>query len=112
MITLLQFTLPIVIWKASVATDLTLQLNNDYSPKQFGFNLSMSGGSAFFQLLNVFVTPLTAIMRLSAFDCWEFFEAFFQCFSQTIDCGRRIAGEKRIGIQQHLTVSRIHHSNL
>ena len=32
------------------------------SPKQFGFNFSMSGGSIFAQLLNVLVTPLTAIM--------------------------------------------------
>ena len=30
--------------------------------KQFGFNFSMSGGSIFAQLLNVLVTPLTAIM--------------------------------------------------
>jgi serine/threonine protein kinase len=61
-ITLIQFALPILIGKAAVSTDITLQLNDDYSPKQFGFNFSMSGGSVFFQLLNVFVTPLTAIM--------------------------------------------------
>ncbi|HEY3579826.1 MAG TPA: serine/threonine-protein kinase [Pyrinomonadaceae bacterium] len=61
-ITLIQFALPILIGKASVATDLTLKLNDDFSPKQFGFNFSMSGGSVFFQLLNVFITPLTAIM--------------------------------------------------
>jgi serine/threonine protein kinase len=61
-ITLVQFALPILIGKAAVSTDLTLQLNNDYSPKQFGFNFSMSGGSIFAQLLNVFVTPLTTIM--------------------------------------------------
>ena len=61
-ITLVQFALPILIGKAAVSTDLTLQLNDDFSPKQFGFNFSMSGGSVFFQLLNVFVTPLTAIM--------------------------------------------------
>jgi serine/threonine protein kinase len=61
-IAVIQFALPIVIGKAAVTTDLTLQLNNDWSPKQFGFNFSMSGGSIFFQLLNVLVTPLTAIM--------------------------------------------------
>ena len=61
-ITLIQFTLPILIGKAAVSTDITLQFNNDYSPKQFGFNFSMSGGSIFAQLLNVFVTPLTTIM--------------------------------------------------
>lgn len=61
-ITLVQFALPVLIWKAAVTTDFTLQLNDDYSPKQFGFNFSMSGGSALYQLLNVFVTPVTAIM--------------------------------------------------
>ena len=61
-ITLLQFALPILIWKIAVTTDITLQLKDDYSPKQFGFNFSISGGSAFYQLLNVFITPLTAIM--------------------------------------------------
>ncbi len=61
-ITLVQFALPILIWRATVTTDLTLQLNDDYSPKQFAFNFSMSGGSALYQLLNVFVTPVTAIM--------------------------------------------------
>ena len=61
-ITVVQFALPVLIWKAAVTTDLTLQLNDDWSPKQFGFNFSMSGASALYQLLNVFVTPLTAIM--------------------------------------------------
>jgi serine/threonine protein kinase len=61
-ITLVQFALPILIWKAAVTTDLTLQLNDDWSPKEFGFSFSMSGGSAMYQLLNVFVTPVTAIM--------------------------------------------------
>ena len=45
-----------------MTTDLTLQLNDDWSPKHFGFNFSMSARSALYQLLNVFVTPLTAIM--------------------------------------------------
>ena len=61
-ITLVQFTLPIVIGKAAVTTDITLKLSDNFSPKQFGFNFSMSGGSVFAELLNVFVTPLTAIM--------------------------------------------------
>lgn len=61
-ITVVQFALPIAIGKAAVSTDLTLHLNDDFSPKQFGFNFSASGGSVFFQLLNVFVTPLTTIM--------------------------------------------------
>lgn len=61
-ITLVQFALPVLIWRAALTTEFTLQLHDDYSPKQIGFNFSMSGGSALYQLLNVFVTPLTAIM--------------------------------------------------
>ena len=60
-ITLVQFALPILVWRAAVHTNFTLQLNDDFSPKQFGFDFSMSGRSALYQLLNVFVTPLTAI---------------------------------------------------
>lgn len=61
-ITLVQFALPVLIWKATLSTNFSFQLNDDYSPKQFSFGFSMSGGSALYQLLNVFVTPLTAIM--------------------------------------------------
>jgi lysylphosphatidylglycerol synthetase-like protein (DUF2156 family) len=61
-ITLVQFALPVLVWKAAVSTGFTLQFHDDWSPKQVGFNFSMSGPSALWQLLNVFVTPLTAIM--------------------------------------------------
>jgi serine/threonine protein kinase len=61
-ITLIHFALPILVWRAAVTTELTLKLGDDYTPKQFGFNISTSGRSAFLLLLNVFVTPLTAIM--------------------------------------------------
>jgi len=61
-ITIVQFALPILVWRAAITTDFTLELNDDYSPKQFGFNFSMSGVSGLYQLLNVTVTPLTAIM--------------------------------------------------
>ena len=61
-ITVIQFALPIVIGKAAVSTDITFQLKDDWSPKQFGFSFSMSAGSIFAQLLNVLVTPLTTIM--------------------------------------------------
>jgi|ERR1043166_2741431 hypothetical protein len=61
-ITVIQFALPMLIWKVAVSTDITLKLNDDYSPKQFGFNFSMSDGAIFYQLLNVFITPVTAIM--------------------------------------------------
>jgi len=62
LITAVQFLLPLLVWKAAVHTDGTLKLNDDFSPKEFGFSFSMSGRSALFQLLNVFVTPLIAIM--------------------------------------------------
>ena len=61
-ITLVQFTLPLLVWRAAVTTAVTLKLADDYSPKEFGFNFSMSGRSALYQLFNIFVTPLTAIM--------------------------------------------------
>jgi hypothetical protein len=61
-ITILQFALPILVWRMAIKTDFTLKLNDDFSPKYFGFNFSTSGDSILYQLLNVFVTPLTAIM--------------------------------------------------
>src|SRR3569832_1016212 len=61
-ITLVQFALPVLVWKAAVSTGFTLKFHDDWSPKEVGFNFSMSGPSALYQLLNVFVTPLTAIM--------------------------------------------------
>lgn len=61
-ITLIEFALPILVWRAAVITDLTFKLNDDWSPKEFNFNIATSGMSALYQLLNIFVTPLTAIM--------------------------------------------------
>ncbi|HEY6804336.1 MAG TPA: serine/threonine-protein kinase [Pyrinomonadaceae bacterium] len=60
--TLLQFVLPALVWRASVISHFELQLGPDWAPKQFGFNFAMSGTSMAYQLLNVFVTPLSAIM--------------------------------------------------
>jgi hypothetical protein len=62
MITLLQFVLPLIVWRASITTTFTLKLNDDYSPKEFSFGFVSSNKAALFQLLNIFVTPLTAIM--------------------------------------------------
>ena len=45
-----------------MTTDFTLQFDDNFSPKQIGFNFPMSGWSSLYQLINVFVTPLTAIM--------------------------------------------------
>lgn len=61
-ITILQFALPILVLYASVDSTLVLKLADDYSPKEFSFNFSISGQSSFYQVLNIFVTPLTSIM--------------------------------------------------
>jgi serine/threonine protein kinase len=61
-ITLLQFALPVLVWKASVDSTIVLKLAEDYTPKEFSFGFSLSGRSSLYQLLNIFVTPLTAIM--------------------------------------------------
>lgn len=61
-ITLLQFALPLLVWRAAVTTSFTLKFGDNLTLKEFGFNFTMSGRSALYQLLNVFVTPLTAIM--------------------------------------------------
>lgn len=61
-ITALQFTLPALVWIASVDASFDLQFADDGSPKAFGFELNTSGTSSLYQLLNILVTPLTAIM--------------------------------------------------
>jgi serine/threonine protein kinase len=61
-ITILQFALPILVWRMAIATNLNLKLNDDWSPREFSFDVRTSGNSVLYQLLNVFVTPLTAIM--------------------------------------------------
>src|SRR5262249_12041151 len=61
-ITILQFTLPILVWWASSNTSFRFKLDETFRPKEFSFNVGFSGHSPLYQLLNVFVTPLTAIM--------------------------------------------------
>jgi serine/threonine protein kinase len=61
-ITVLQFALPILVWIASVQMSFTFKLDDHYRPQEYGYALSSSGRAALAQLLNVFVTPLTAIM--------------------------------------------------
>jgi len=61
-ITALQFTLPVLVWIASVDSSFTLKLDDDYTPKEFGFTFVTSGRSSLYQLLNVLVAPLAAIM--------------------------------------------------
>jgi hypothetical protein len=60
-ITTLQFALPVLVWIAAVDTSVSFTLDDDYNPTSFGFYFNMSANSSLFQLLNVFVTPLTAI---------------------------------------------------
>ena len=61
-ITVLQFALPVVVWMLSVDGSFELTLDDNWQLKQFGFGLSMSGTSGLYQLLNIFITPLTATM--------------------------------------------------
>lgn len=61
-ITALQFALPVLVWIASIDSSFTFKLGDDYSLKEFGFSFYMSGVSTRYQLLNLFITPLTAIM--------------------------------------------------
>ena len=50
--------------------------------------------------------------NLLPLNFWQLLKALLQCLPQPINRGRRIAGEYRIGVQQHFTVSRIHHPDL
>jgi serine/threonine protein kinase len=61
-ITVLQFALPILVWAASVHMSMTLRWDEHFRPKEYGYSLSTSGTAVLYQLLNVFVTPLTSIM--------------------------------------------------
>ena len=61
-ITALQFTLPILVWIASVDSSFTLRFADDWSPKEFGFGFTTSGTKSLYQLLNILVAPLAAIM--------------------------------------------------
>ena len=61
-ITILQFTLPLLVWFSSANPSFTFKLAEDWSPKEFGFSFDFSTKSSLYQLLNILVTPLTAIM--------------------------------------------------
>jgi serine/threonine protein kinase len=60
--TLLQFTLPVLVWVASVDSHFTFRLADNFAPKELGFGFNMSGSSPLYQLVNIVITPLTAIM--------------------------------------------------
>ncbi len=61
-IALLQFTLPLLVWIASIDSEFTLRFDDNWQPRELGFRFGMSAESMLFQLLNIVVTPLTAIM--------------------------------------------------
>jgi serine/threonine protein kinase len=61
-ITILQFALPVLVLYASIDSTFVFKLAEDYSPKEISFNFVISGRSSLYQLLNIFVTPLTTIM--------------------------------------------------
>ena len=61
-ITLLQYMLPVLVWVASTDHSLTFRMDENYSPKEFSFHLGFADHSPLYQLLNIFVTPLAAIM--------------------------------------------------
>jgi serine/threonine protein kinase len=61
-ITVLQFTLPALVWIASIDADFVFRFDEHWQPQEIRFAFGMSAGSMLYQLLNILVTPLTAIM--------------------------------------------------
>jgi serine/threonine protein kinase len=61
-IAVLQFAFPALVWIASIDSQFTLRFDDNWQPRELGFRFGMSAGSMLFQLLNIVVTPLTAIM--------------------------------------------------
>lgn len=61
-ITILAFGLPVLVWWASVDSNIVFKMDEQWNPKEFSINFSISGRSALYQLLNILITPLSAIM--------------------------------------------------
>jgi serine/threonine protein kinase len=61
-IAVLQFAFPLLVWILSIDSHFTLRFDDNWQPREIGFRFGMSAESMLFQLLTVFVTPLTAIM--------------------------------------------------
>ncbi|HVO12336.1 MAG TPA: serine/threonine-protein kinase [Vicinamibacteria bacterium] len=61
-IALLQFALPVAVWLAAVTMKFTFRLGEGLMPKELGFSFSVSGRSVLWQLLNLLVVPLAAVM--------------------------------------------------
>ena len=63
-ITALQFALPLVVWLSAVDLNVAFRLDENWKLRELGFAISGSGSSALYQLLDVFVAPLTATMSV------------------------------------------------
>jgi hypothetical protein len=61
-IALLQFALPLLVWILSIDSNFVLRFDDNWQPREAGFTFGLSAESMLFQLLNIVVTPLTAIM--------------------------------------------------
>ena len=61
-ITALQFALPVLVWLAAVDPSFVFRVDENWQPKEISFALDVSWASAMYQLLGVFVAPLTATM--------------------------------------------------
>ena len=61
-ITALQFALPVLVWISAVDSDFVFRVDENWEPKEFRFRLGVSWSSAMYQLLGVFIAPLTATM--------------------------------------------------
>jgi len=61
-ITLLQLALPVAVWLAAVTMSFTFRMGHGLQLKELGFSFSVSGRSVLWQLLNVLVVPLAAVM--------------------------------------------------
>jgi len=61
-ITVLQFVLPVLVWFAAVDSHFTFRVDENWQPKELGFSIGASWSSAMYQLLDVFVAPLTGTM--------------------------------------------------
>lgn len=61
-ITALQFALPVLVWFAAVDPNFVFRVDENWQPKEISFVLGVSWTSAMYQLLGVFVAPLSATM--------------------------------------------------
>ncbi len=61
-IAILQFALPVLVWVIAVDSTFVFRLDENWQPKELGFTIGASWQSAMYQLLDLFVAPLTGTM--------------------------------------------------